>query len=99
MYGQFEPTYRLRRYVCSVVLMAPRSGVWRNPGVFDAVDELPTFHMKHFYFGGGDVVPEATSLGSMVGWVVLAGQDHDAMMADYRHIKELETHMVVEPRA
>ena len=93
VHGRFTEVTPLRQYVCSVVLMAPRPGTWRNPSVFDSVDELATFHMKHFYYGEGDVVPEATSLHSMVGWVVLTSDDHEAMMADYRLVKALEPRM------
>jgi biotin carboxylase len=93
VHGRFTPVTPLRQFVCSVVLMAPRPGRWLNPSLFDSVDGLGTFHMKHFYYGSGDLVPEATSLDSMIGWVVLTADDHDAMMADYRRVKALESGM------
>jgi hypothetical protein len=33
----------------------------------------------------------------MLGWVVLATTDRDAMNADYRRIKHLERQIVVDP--
>ncbi|TDP94075.1 ATP-grasp domain-containing protein [Labedaea rhizosphaerae] len=93
VHGRFTPVTPLRQYVCSVVLMSPKPGRWLNPSLFDSVDDLATFHMKHFYYGEGDEVPEATSLDSMVGWVVLTSDDHKTMMADYRRVKALEPRM------
>lgn len=93
--GEFDPSYELVRYVCSVVVSAPREGIWRNADAFDPVDELPTFHVKHFYYGTGDAVPAPAGLSTMLGWVVLASTDHDAMQADYRRIRELERSVLV----
>lgn len=96
--GEFDPSYELVRFVCSVVISAPRAGTWRNAEAFDGVDALPTFHTKHFYYGTGDTVPAPAGLSSMLGWVVLASADHDAMQADYRRIRELERAVqVTEP--
>jgi biotin carboxylase len=92
--GEFDPGYRLERHVCSVVLSAPRAGVWANADVFDGVEALETFHARHFYFGTGDAVPAPAGLSTMLGWVVLTapGTDagHAAMRADYRRIRALE---------
>jgi hypothetical protein len=90
VHGAFDRSYELVRYVCSVVISSPRAGVWRNADLFDGVDALPTFHVKHFYYGTGDLVPAPAGLSTMLGWVVLASTDHDAMQADYRRIRELE---------
>lgn len=95
VHGAFDPTYELVRYVCSVVISSPRAGIWRNAGLFDGVDALPTFHVKHFYYGTGDAVPAPAGLSSMLGWVVLASADHGAMQADYRRIRELERAVLV----
>lgn len=93
--GEFDPSYELVRYVCSVVISSPRAGTWRNADVFDGVESLPTFHVKHFYYGSGDTVPAPAGLSSMLGWVVLASPDHEAMQADYRRIRELERQVLV----
>jgi biotin carboxylase len=95
--GEFEDGYQLQQYVCSVVITAPHAGIWRNAELFDAVDELDTFDCKHFYFGSGDTVPAPAGLSSMLGWVVLATTDRDAMDADYRRIKHLERQIEVAP--
>jgi biotin carboxylase len=96
VHGEFDDSYRLIQYVCSVVLTAPHAGTWRNAEIFDPVDELETYNMKHFYFGTGDQVPAPAGLSSMLGWVVLASTDHDAMQADYRRIKNLEREIEVD---
>jgi hypothetical protein len=44
------------------------------------------------------VVPAPAGLSSMLGWVVLAAPDREAMEADYRRIKELEKRIEVDPR-
>ena len=96
--GEFSPGYELVRYVCSVVITAPWAGTWRNGDLFDGVDALSTFHVKHFYYGTGDAVPAPAGLSSMLGWVVLVSQDKAAMDADYRRIRELERQLRVDPR-
>ncbi len=94
VHGRFDRSYELVRHVCSVVLSAPRAGVWRNADVFAEVDALPTFQVKHFYYGTGDVVPAPAGLATMLGWVVLAADPtpagHAAMQADYHRIRALE---------
>lgn len=97
VHGQFsEQDYELVQYVCSVVITAPWAGVWRNADLFAGVESLDTFNMKHFYFGTGDLVPAPAGLSSMLGWVVLATSDKEAMYADYRRIKELERQVLVD---
>jgi len=95
--GEFLDSYRLIQHVCSVVITAPRAGVWRNQELFGGVESLPTFWMRHFYFGTGDEVPAPAGLSSMLGWVVLASADEHAMTADYRHLKALERRIEVTP--
>jgi biotin carboxylase len=95
--GEFSEGYELMQHVCSVVISAPRAGVWRNAEIFADVDSLPTYHTEHFYYGGGDVVPAAGALFDMLGWVVLASTDAAAIEADYRRIKYLERLIEVEP--
>lgn len=94
VHGRADPGYELVRHVCSVVLSAPHAGVWVNAELFDGVDALPTFHVKHFYYGTGDRVPAPAGLSTMLGWVVLASTGdpagHEALQADYRRIRELE---------
>jgi hypothetical protein len=95
--GEFQPGYQLIQYVCSVVVSAPEAGIWRNQDLFADVDSLATFHLKHFYFGTGDLVPAPAGLSSMLGWVVLVSTDKEAMDADYRRIKHLERQIRVDP--
>jgi biotin carboxylase len=95
--GEFHASYELVQHVCSVVISAPRTGIWRNAEVFDGVDELKTFWAKWFAGGTGDRVQATDDIYTYLGWVVLASKDADAVEADYRHIKELERQIVVEP--
>jgi biotin carboxylase len=95
--GEFEDSYQLVQHVCSVVITAPEPGIWRNAEIFADVDSLATFHLKHFYFGTGEVVPAPAGLSSMLGWVVLVSPDRESMDADYRRIKELERQIRIEP--
>jgi hypothetical protein len=97
--GDFQPSYQLLQHVCSVVISASRAGIWRNADIFADVDSLATFWTKHFYHGAGDLVPAAASMTSFLGWVVLASPDHAAIEADYRHIKDLEQQIQIEPVA
>jgi biotin carboxylase len=96
--GEFADSYRLIQHVCSVVITAPRAGVWRNQEIFADVGSLPTYWKEHFYHHTGEVVPAPAGLSSMLGWVVLAAPDREAMEADYRRIKELEKRIEVDPR-
>jgi biotin carboxylase len=95
--GEFQDSYQLIQHVCSVVITAPHAGTWRNQEIFTDVGSLPTYWKEHFYFHTGDRVPAPAGLSSVLGWVVLATPDHAAMMADYRHIKDLERQIVVDP--
>jgi biotin carboxylase len=99
VHGEFRAGYQLVRHVCSVVITAPHAGTWRNREIFADVAALPTYWAEHFYFGTGDRVPAPAGLSSMLGWVVLATPDREAMMADYRHLKDLERQIDVEPEA
>jgi biotin carboxylase len=94
--GEFREGYRLLQHVCSVVITAPHSGIWRNQEIFGRVDTLPTYWKHEFYFGTGDLVPAPAGLHSVLGWVVLATPDRAAMLADYRRIKELERQIQVD---
>jgi biotin carboxylase len=95
--GEFRDSYQLAQHVCSVVLTAPHAGTWRNQEIFAGVSALPTYWAEHFYFHTGDRVPAPAGLSSMLGWVVLASPDHAAMTADYRHLKDLERQIDVDP--
>jgi biotin carboxylase len=95
--GEFHHSYRLVQYVCSVVITAPHAGTWRNQEIFADVGSLPTYWKEHFYFHTGDRVPAPAGLSSVLGWVVLATPDRSAMLADYRHIKDLERQIEVDP--
>jgi biotin carboxylase len=95
--GEFHKSYQLIQHVCSVVISAPCTGIWRNAEIFADVGSLPTYHAEHFVGGTGDLVKETTDLVSYLGWVVLVSSDQEAVAADYRRIKELERQIQVDP--
>lgn len=96
VHGRFRVGYQLDRLVASVVVSAPRAGIWRNADVFDGVESLPGFHASQFYFGSGDRVPAPASLDTMLGWVVFAAADHAVIEAGYANVKDRERRMVVD---
>ena len=97
--GEFAEGYRLIQYVCSVVISAPHAGIWRNAEIFDDVPALTTYYDQWFAAGTGEAVVATDDIYTMLGWVVLASADKDAVEADYRRLKELELQLDIEPRA
>ena len=95
--GEFSPSYEFRQHVCSVVISAPVSGIWRNAEIFANVDSLGTFWKKWFGGGTGDYVLQTDDIYTYLGWVVLASPDEQAVRADYRRIKDLERQIIIEP--
>jgi biotin carboxylase len=95
--GEFWPSYELKQHVCSVVISAPVSGIWRNAEIFANVDKLPTYWKQWFGGSTGDYVRQTDDIYTYLGWVVLASPDEDAVRADYRHIKDLERQISIEP--
>lgn len=95
--GEFSPTYELKQHVCSVVISAPISGIWRNAEIFANVDTLGTYWKKWFGGGTGDYVRQTDDIYTYLGWVVLASPDEQAVRADYRRIKDLERQIRIEP--
>jgi biotin carboxylase len=95
--GEFFPSYDFLQHVVSVVISAPIEGIWRNAELFADVDSLPTFWKKWFAGGAGDYFVRTDDLFTMMGWVVLASTDEQAMRADYRRIKDLERQIIFEP--
>jgi biotin carboxylase len=95
--GTFFPSYDFLQHVCSVVISAPVSGIWRNAEIFSDVGSLGTYWQHWFGGGSGDYVTETTDIYTYLGWVVLASPDEQAIREDYRRIKDLERQIVVEP--
>jgi biotin carboxylase len=97
VHGEFKPSYELLQHLCGVFISAPQAGIWRNAEIFDEVDQLPTYATKNFPRGTGDWVQSTNDLSSFLAWVILAGPTEEAINADYRRIKELESQIVIEP--
>jgi len=95
--GQLIDSYQLIQHVGAVFISAPAAGIWRNAEIFAEVDSLPTYHSKFFAGGTGDVVPASEDIYTYLGWVVIASTDEQAVVADYRRIKELERQIRIDP--
>jgi biotin carboxylase len=95
--GELLDDYQLIQHVCSVVISAPRAGIWRNAEIFDDVPALATFYEQYFAAATGEPVQATDDIYTMLGWVVLASPDSDAVEADYRRLKELELLIDIEP--
>ena len=97
VYGEFHPSYELLQHLCAVFVSAPRAGIWRNAEIFDEVEQLPTYVNRTFPKGTGDWVQCTDDLSSFLAWLTLAAPTQEAIDADYRRIKELESRIVIEP--
>ena len=97
VHGEFKPSYELLQHLCGVFISAPDNGIWRNAEIFDEVDQLPTYATKNFPKGTGDWVESTTDLTNFLAWVILTGPTEEAIDADYRRLKELESQIVIEP--
>lgn len=93
---RFIGDYELEQYVCSVVISAPQTGIWRNAEIFSDVDSLATYHSKWFAGGTGDRVQQTEDIYTYLGWVVLCGLDQDQVAADYHRIKEIEKKIEID---
>lgn len=96
--GEFHAGYRLITNLSGVLVNAQHAGIWRNGELFDHVEELPTFSSKYFPHTTGDWVPASDDLLTMLGWVVLVSDDPAAIEADYDHIRDLESRLVIDPQ-
>jgi hypothetical protein len=95
--GEFDDSYELIQHVCSVVISAPQTGIWRNAEIFADVGSLLTFYARWFGGGTGDLVRQTDDIYTYLGWVVLASADGAAVDADYRRIKDLERQIIIDP--
>jgi hypothetical protein len=98
LHGTFIPGYELRQHLSAVFISAPATGIWRNAEIFEGVDDLASFHAKHFPHGTGDLVTVTEDLVSFLAWVILAGPDPDQIDADFHSLKALEGRIEVVPR-
>jgi hypothetical protein len=89
--GEFKPSYELVKHLRAVFISAPHAGVWRNAEALDAVTSLSSYHAQHRPYRTGDTVPATRDIFSLLACVILASPDRDAVDADYRQIKALET--------
>lgn len=96
VHGTFRADYSLRRHVCGIFLSAPSAGLLRDVGALDHLDALSTFYAKRLLRDVGGPVPETVDLTTVLGWVILSGDDPAAIDADYRRVKELESRVRID---
>jgi biotin carboxylase len=95
--GAFRDSYQLLRHVRIAFLSAPRTGILRNPQVFDQAAALRTVHAVRVPHSSGDRVPETTDLFNTLGHVIFVGKDLTELHSDYRAVKEMEANLEVDP--
>jgi hypothetical protein len=96
--GEFRESYELKQYVRGIFLSAPVAGVVADIEALRGADALPTFYAKHLPYRAGEPVPETVDLLSVLGWVVLTGDDPAAIERDYGRVKQMEQQVrIAEP--
>ena len=93
--GEFTPGYRLLQEVRTVWLAAERDGILRNIEILEAAKELPTVHSMSLPVNGR-FVPLTTGMSTSLGWMIQSAPGWEAIEADYRKIRELESRLVIE---
>jgi hypothetical protein len=70
----------------------------RNAEIYQQVTELPTFHDALIRVRTGDrITPTRDLFGTLdLGFVVLAGQDHGQIQADYEAVRALERRLQLD---
>lgn len=87
--------YTHRRCVMPVFLIARSSGILRNVEIFDALSQLDTHLVTFIKHRNGDQVPATVDFHTVFGIVTLSGTDRDAVLADYRRIREVERELSI----
>lgn len=89
-------TYDFKKTVVPVFLIASRAGILRNVEVLEPLRQLPTHLSTHLWLGNGDHVRQTVDWDTVLGVVALAG-DRDAVFADYRRVREVESGLRIDP--
>jgi hypothetical protein len=97
--GARPDAYTLHRHVRIISLSVERAGVLRGAAALDAIRDLPTVSAVSLPHRDGETVPATVDLFTLLGWVVLASADAEAIRADHERIREIERSVVVEPTA
>ena len=97
VHGEFLPSYDLKQHLSGVFISSPRAGIWRNAEIFDALEQLPSYVNRFFWYHTGDRVPVTEDISSALAWVTFAAPTEEEINRDYRVLKELEQQIVIDP--
>ena len=90
--GFKDVDYQLKTNLTVVFLLCRRGGVVSNRKILDSISELPSFHFKKINIKQGDTLELTKDLFASLelGFVVLAGEDADQIIADTKKIRQWE---------
>ncbi|GGS50598.1 ATP-grasp domain-containing protein [Actinokineospora fastidiosa] len=87
--------YRMDRHVTAAFLSSPRTGVVADAGPLEALADLRTCVGMHLTARSGERVDRTVDVFTSIGRVLLAGDDPDAVAADYARVRAAERRLVV----
>lgn len=97
--GELPEGYELRRRLLVVFLIGREPGVVTNAGVLAGVRDLPSHHESVVHVRDGQRIEVTKDLLNTLslGFVVLAHEDREQVMADYAAVRRLEAALVLAP--
>ncbi|MGW1196715.1 ATP-grasp domain-containing protein [Streptomyces sp. NPDC002536] len=95
--GTMEGDYRQTRTVMSVFLSSHVEGTLENTAAMKACSGLPSHFRTAMARSDGDAVPLTTDLFSILGMVVLAHEQREQVMADYRAVQRFAEQLCIRP--
>lgn len=95
----FPPGFTLHRAVRCVFLISPRSGVIRDAERYELFKDLPSLYFMKIGVRNGDQVMATHDLFSSLalGFVILAHERAEQVVADYHAIRAIEAELTIEP--
>jgi biotin carboxylase len=85
-----------KKTVVPVFLKAAREGIVSNLEALEAATDLASLLSKYVWIKNGDRVPRTEDYLTSIGIIALAG-DREAIFADYRKIRAMESKLVFTP--
>jgi biotin carboxylase len=97
--GEIPATYTLLKHTLVVFLIGRSAGVVRNAESLDAVQTLPSISHSAIHVRTGERLHVTKDLlGTLsLGFVVLAHDSYEQVLADYAAVRQMEAGLVVEP--
>jgi biotin carboxylase len=95
----FPPGFTLRKTVRCVFLIARRAGVIHNADLYERIHDLPSRYYATIGVRNGDRVEATHDLFSSLalGFVILAHERAEQVLADAQVIREIEADLEIEP--